>query len=212
MRKWQNWERVGLVFWLLTLLTLAITLTINARWLYRWDIQHLELLNYTTLSETELLANFDQLMRYLNRPWIGQLVLPDFPVSASGAFHFFEVKRLFMVNYAVLLISLIPSVLYLRHLIRQKRLWTLIQPFQIAVVVPLIIGVIMAMGFDRFFVAFHGLFFNNDAWIFNPATDPIINVLPETFFLHSFLLFFMLLEVFFILQVLIGKYALRKLK
>ncbi|EOH96026.1 TIGR01906 family membrane protein [Enterococcus pallens] len=211
MRSWQRWEKVGLVFWLLTLLTLAITLTINARWLYQWDIQHLKLLNYTSLSEKELLTNFDQLMRYLNLPWIAELQLPDFPVSASGALHFYEVKRLFLLNYGVFLVSLIPSILYIRHLIRNKRLWTLIQPFKIAVGVPLIIAVVMAMGFDRFFVAFHGIFFNNDAWIFNPATDPIINVLPEEFFLHSFILFFVLLEIFFILQIVIGKYALKKL-
>ncbi|OJG76609.1 integral membrane protein [Enterococcus pallens] len=193
------------------MLTLAITLTINARWLYQWDIQHLKLLNYTSLSEKELLTNFDQLMRYLNLPWIAELQLPDFPVSASGALHFYEVKRLFLLNYGVFLVSLIPSILYIRHLIRNKRLWTLIQPFKIAVGVPLIIAVVMAMGFDRFFVAFHGIFFNNDAWIFNPATDPIINVLPEEFFLHSFILFFVLLEIFFILQIVIGKYALKKL-
>lgn len=212
MRSWQRWEKVGLAFWLLTLLTLAITLTINARWLYQWDIQHLELLNYTSLSEKELLMNFDQLMRYLNTPWITELKLSDFPVSASGALHFYEVKRLFLVNYGVLLVSLIPSFLYVRHLFKNKRLWTLIQPFKIAVGVPLIIAVVMAMGFDRFFVAFHGIFFNNDAWIFNPATDPIINVLPEEFFLHCFILFFVLLEIFFFLQIVIGKYALKKLK
>ncbi|MGM0214993.1 TIGR01906 family membrane protein [Enterococcus sp. AZ109] len=211
MRK-QLWlERAGLVCWIFTLLTLAITLTINAPWLYRWDIQQLDLLNYTTLSEKELLANFGQLMHYLNTPWVSELQMADFPVSASGALHFYEVKRLFLLNYSVLLVSLIPSVLYLRHLVKQKRLWTLIQPFQIAVVVPLVVAVVMAMGFDRFFVAFHGVFFNNDAWIFNPATDPIINVLPEEFFLHCFILFFVLLEVFFILQVLIGKRALKKL-
>lgn len=212
MRSWQRWEKVGLAFWLLTLLTLAITLTINARWLYQWDIQHLELLNYTSLSEKELLMNFDQLMRYLNTPWITELKLSDFPVSASGALHFYEVKRLFLVNYGVLLVSLIPSFLYVRHLFKNKRLWTLIQPFKIAVGVPLIIAVVMAMGFDRFFVAFHGIFFNNDAWIFNPATDPIINVLPEEFFLHCFILFFVLLEIFFFLQIVIGKYALKKLE
>lgn len=212
MRSWQRWEKVGLAFWLLTLLTFAITLTINARWLYQWDIQHLELLNYTSLSEKELLINFDQLMRYLNTPWITELKLSDFPVSASGALHFYEVKRLFLVNYGVLLVSLIPSFLYVRHLFKNKRLWTLVQPFKIAVGVPLIIAVVMAMGFDRFFVAFHGIFFNNDAWIFNPATDPIINVLPEEFFLHCFILFFVLLEIFFFLQIVIGKYALKKLE
>lgn len=208
--KTKGLERLGLVCLLLTLLTLAITLTINARWLYQLDIRHLGLSDYTTLSEKELLHNFDQLMRYLNLPWVETLKMTDFPVSANGALHFYEVKRLFLVNYGVLLVTVIPSIVYVRHLNKQQRLWTMIQPFRIAVVVPIVIAFLMAVNFDRFFVLFHGVFFNNDAWIFNPATDPIINVLPETFFLHSFILFFVLLEIFYLLPIYFGKRALKK--
>lgn len=208
--KTKGLERLGLVCLLLTLLTMAITLTINARWLYQLDIRHLGLLDYTTLSEKELLHNFDQLMRYLNLPWVETLKMTDFPVSVNGALHFYEVKRLFLVNYGVLLVTVIPSIVYVRHLNKQQRLWTMIQPFRIAVVVPIVIAFLMAVNFDRFFVLFHGVFFNNDAWIFNPATDPIINVLPETFFLHSFILFFVLLEIFYLLPIYFGKRALKK--
>lgn len=203
-------ERIGLLCLLVALLTLAITLTINARWLYQFDIGHLNLLDYTTISEKELLHNFDQLMRYLNLPWVETLKMTDFPVSSSGALHFYEVKKLFLLNYGLLLATIVPSILYLRHLIKQKSLWKLIQPFRIAVVVPIVIAFLMAVNFDRFFVMFHGVFFNNDAWIFNPATDPIINVLPETFFLHCFILFFLLLEIFYLLPIYFGRRALKK--
>lgn len=206
--KW--FDKVGLVCLIVALLTLAITLTINARWLYRFDIMHLNLLDYTTLSDKELLHNFDQLMQYLNTPWIHNLKLDDFPVSASGALHFYEVKRLFLLNYGLLIVTVVPSVFYVRRLIKQKRLWTLIRPFKLAMVVPIVIAFLMAVNFDQFFITFHGLFFNNDAWIFNPATDPIINVLPETFFLHCFILFFILLEIFYFLPIYFGKRALKK--
>lgn len=206
--KW--FDKVGLVCLIVALLTLAITLTINARWLYQFDIMHLNLLDYTTLSDKELLHNFDQLMQYLNMPWIHNLKLDDFPVSASGALHFYEVKRLFLLNYGLLIVTVVPSVFYVRRLIKQKRLWTLIQPFKLAMVVPIVIAFLMAVNFDQFFITFHGLFFNNDAWIFNPATDPIINVLPETFFLHCFILFFILLEIFYFLPIYFGKRALKK--
>ena len=33
------------------------------------------------------------------------------------------------------------------------------------------------------------IIFNNDAWLFNPLTDPIINALPEAYFMHCFILF-----------------------
>ncbi|WP_427813193.1 TIGR01906 family membrane protein [Enterococcus sp. 22-H-5-01] len=206
--KW--FDKIGLVCLIVALLTLAITLTINARWLYRFDIMHLNLLDYTTLSDKELLHNFDQLMQYLNTPWIHNLKLDDFPLSASGALHFYEVKRLFLLNYGLLIVTVVPNVFYVRRLIKQKRLWTLIQPFKLAMVVPIVIAFLMAVNFDQFFITFHGLFFNNDAWIFNPATDPIINVLPETFFLHCFILFFILLEIFYFLPIYFGKRALKK--
>ena len=136
----------------------------------------------TFLSKKELLDNFDQLMSYLNLPWVEKLHMSDFPVSTSGAQHFYEVKRLFLLNYGLLAVTILPSFFYLRHLIRQKRLWTLVQPFQIAVAVPVVVAFLMAVNFDQFFVLFHGVLFNNDAWIFNPVTDPIITVLPETFY------------------------------
>lgn len=208
--KYKWLERVGLLCLIVTLLTLAITLTINARWLYQFDIGHLDLLDYTTLSAKELMHNFDQLMRYLNLPWVETLKMADFPVSSSGALHFYEVKKLFLLNYGILLVTIVPSFFYLRHLNKQQRLCTLIQPFRIAVVVPIVIAFLMAVNFDRFFIMFHGVFFNNDAWIFNPATDPIINVLPETFFLHCFILFFVLLEIFYLLPIYFGKRALKK--
>ncbi|MDT2614528.1 TIGR01906 family membrane protein [Enterococcus dongliensis] len=207
----RSWlERLGLICLLLTLLTLAITLTINARWLYQFDVERLRLLDETFLSKKELLDNFDQLMSYLNLPWVEKLHMSDFPVSTSGAQHFYEVKRLFLLNYGLLAVTILPSFFYLRHLIRQKRLWTLVQPFQIAVAVPVVVAFLMAVNFDQFFVLFHGVLFNNDAWIFNPVTDPIITVLPETFFFHCFILFFVLVEIFYFLPIYFGKRALKK--
>ena len=75
---------------------------------------------------------------------------------------------------------------------------------------PVLFGFFMLIGFDQFFIAFHGLFFNNDAWLFNPLTDPIINALPEAYFMHCFILFFVLLEGLFLIGVLIGKRSLKK--
>ncbi len=74
---------------------------------------------------------------------------------------------------------------------------------------PVLFGFFMLIGFDQFFIAFHGLFFNNDAWLFNPLTDPIINALPEAYFMHCFILFFVLLEGLFLIGVLIGKRSLK---
>lgn len=200
----------GLVSLFLFLLTLAITITINFRPLYRFSIQRFDLLTISGLDQETLLKNFDQLMDFLNKPWITSMNLPDFPMSAAGYGHFVDVKYLFLLNYAVLLVTVIPAVAYLLYLKRNGRLWQLVRPFQWGMGVPVILGFLMAIGFDTFFVKFHELFFSNDDWLFDPATDPIINVLPEGFFMYCFILAFVLLEVFFFLMVLIGRRSLRK--
>ena len=62
------------------------------------------------------------------------------------------------------------------------------------------------IGFEQFFTLFHEVLFPGDStWLFNPATDPIIWVLPETFFLHCFILFFMAYEVLMLGLLLISR-------
>ncbi|GMA47726.1 integral membrane protein [Tetragenococcus muriaticus PMC-11-5] len=70
---------------------------------------------------------------------------------------------------------------------------------------PVVLLALMAVGFDQFFITFHEVFFTNEDWLFDPATDPIINVLPEQYFMHCFLFFFVLIELFFWIMILIGK-------
>lgn len=203
-------EYLGFLCLFLTIISLCIAITINFRPLYILDIDFLNILDYTVIGKKELIANFDQLMQYLNNPFITNLKLSDFPVSESGAFHFYEVKRLFMLNYAVLLVTIVPSGFFLRYLKKKGWLWRLMNPFRIGMLLPLVLLFLMVIGFDQFFVQFHSIFFNNDAWLFDPTTDPIINVLPETFFMHCFLLFFVLLEGSLFSGFWIGRKALKK--
>ena len=45
------------------------------------------------------------------------------------------------------------------------------------------LGALAATDFDRAFTVFHGIFFpGKDNWLFDPATDPVIVLLPEEFF------------------------------
>ncbi|MGM0123472.1 integral membrane protein [Enterococcus sp. AZ194] len=209
-KKWRYIERGGILSLFLTSISFAVFVAINFRPLYRFDVDYLKILDYTTVTKEVLMKNFGVLMNYLNNPFQTVLAMPDFPSSASGAEHFYEVKLLFLLDYAVLLITIIPSILFLRYLWKNKRGWLLIRPFQIGMLIPVIFGFLMALGFDRFFVTFHQVFFNNDDWLFDPATDPIINVLPEEFFMHCFILFFVLIELIFFVYYLLGKRQLKK--
>ena len=54
----------------------------------------------------------------------------------------------------------------------------------LSVLLPVIAGTACAVNWERFFVLFHHLLFRNDYWLFDPAEDPIITVLPDRYFLH----------------------------
>ena len=54
----------------------------------------------------------------------------------------------------------------------------------LTVSLPAVIGATVALNWDWAFVTFHELAFNNDYWLFDPATDPVINILPDAYFLH----------------------------
>lgn len=203
-------EIVNRVVLILFLLSLAITLTINARWLYQFDINYLGITEYTDYSKQTILSNYDDLMRYLNFFWVKILSMKDFPTSSEGAFHFVEVKRLFQLNYAILLVTFVPSVWYLYRLVKHKLVWTLNTMIQGILLGLGALAFFMIVAFDQFFVLFHEVFFNNDAWIFYPETDPIILVLPQEYFFHCFALFFVLFILFLVILLIKGKRELKK--
>lgn len=57
----------------------------------------------------------------------------------------------------------------------------------------------IALNWDQFFVKFHELFFNNDYWIFDETTDPVITLLPDGYFMHCAL---MILAIIFLSSLL----------
>ena len=48
--------------------------------------------------------------------------------------------------------------------------------------VAVFLAIAFAVDFTRCFTIFHEIFFTNDLWIFDPATDYMIRMLPEGFF------------------------------
>ncbi len=191
---------VGMISLFLFIVSFSIVVTINLTPLYAFDIDYLKISQTVGLTKETLMENYRVLLNYLNLPWVTELNFPNFPSSESGLFHFYEVKRLFMWDYVIAMITAGGSFFYLRYMKKNQLFWKLVRPFQVATAVPFVVLFMIAVSFDQLFVAFHKVFFNNDAWLFNPSTDPIILALPETFFMHCFILAFVLIE----LQIIFG--------
>jgi len=53
---------------------------------------------------------------------------------------------------------------------------------------PIMLSIPLIINFDKSFTLFHNIVFNNDYWLFSKQTDPVINILPQPFFMHAALL------------------------
>lgn len=185
---------------LLFLLSLAILLTIYLAWLvYPLEISCLHLTSRVHFQPQIIQHNFNVLMDYLTNPLSQVLAMPDFPSSASGIHHFAVVKGLFHLAQGVALVTLPMFFLFWKQVVRRGFLSLYRRGLLLMLSLPLVLGLIgVFIGFDQFFTLFHQiLFVGDDSWLFDPAKDPVILILPEDFFLHAFLLFFCLYELIF---------------
>ena len=185
---------------LLFLLSLSILLTIYLAWfMYPQEISWLNLTNRVPFQPQTIQHNFNVLMDYLTNPLNQGLEMPDFPSSASGIHHFAVVKGLFHLAQGVAIVTLPIFYLFWKQVIQKGFLSLYRRGLLIMLSLPLVLGLIgIFIGFEQFFTLFHQiLFVGDDTWLFVPAKDPVILILPEDFFLHAFLLFFCLYELIF---------------
>ena len=188
---------VGSLFFLLSL---TILLTIYLAWLlYPQEISWLNLTNRVHLQPQTIQHNFNVLMDYLTNPLTQVLEMPDFPSSASGIHHFVVVKGLFHLAQGVAVVTLPIFYLFWKQVIQKGFLPLYRRGLLIMLSLPLALGLVgVFIGFEQFFTLFHQiLFVGDDTWLFDPAKDPVILILPENFFLQAFLLFFCLYELIF---------------
>lgn len=200
-------KALGYIMLSLFIMSVSIAFTINFTPLYMFDIDYLNITDYVNISKEQIILNYRILLDYLNIPWITDLAMPDFPSSERGLFHFYEVKRLFMFNYLILAAAGSGTYFFMRYIKSRNLYKSLLIYFKNGIFLSLTVIVGILISFDSLFLLFHQSFFNNDAWLFNPTTDPIILVLPAEFFMHSFLLAFGLVEI-----LLITGYVLTKRK
>ncbi len=144
--------------------------------------------------------NYKRVINYVQNPFNKELVLNNVPMSEFGRIHFFEVKRIFVALY---IISIVFILIMIFKLITNKNKdlgKRIIEDFNgsvnIAALIFIFVSIAATIDFSKTFYFFHKIFFRNNYWIFDPATDPIINALPEEFFMTELILVVALLVIF----------------
>ena len=136
----------------------------------------------------------DQMMAYL----IGKKAELSVIIDVDGEtqdffneqdrFHMGEVKNLFLGGLKIRNIMLVAVLLILILLAARKADMIKLLPrayfvtLGITGVITIVLGGLFASDFDKYFRIFHEIFFDNDQWMFDPATDYMIRMLPEGFF------------------------------
>lgn len=183
----------------ITLFAAAVAAPILCRPFYYAHIGPMELEARTGLTRDEIKTAFNEMLDYcLGADQFSTGVLRW---SESGKAHFTDVRALFLLDLRGLAVSagLLAAVLLFarktgrapaRPLGRGPAFWAGAGLGGVF----LLTGALAALDFDRAFVVFHALFFpGKDNWLFNPATDQIINILPQEFFRNCAILILALL-------------------
>jgi integral membrane protein (TIGR01906 family) len=175
---------IGVLFTLL-FISIAVVITINFRPIYYFDIDYLNIAEDSGYTKEVIRENYDALIDYSSPFFKGDLNFPTLAASESGLFHFIEVKNIFTGFYILGAITLAFGIIIIMQKHKNKDYSYLLVTAVTAIVLPLLLALSLSIDFDRAFVIFHKLFFNNDYWLFDPTTDPVITILPDTFFMHS---------------------------
>ena len=194
---------------MLLILSLSIAAPLVIRPFYYAHITALKLPESTGWSYAEIKQAYDEMMDFcMNGAPFGAGILRW---SEEGMQHFADCRVLFMFDFkmmaagAVLLV--LGHILYaitgkktLRPLGKGPLFWA---AAALAAFFILLVILVAAVDFDSAFVTFHHLFFPGKCnWLFDPAADQIILVLPEVFFMDAAIFIVVLILLFCVLAVL----------
>ena len=164
----------------LFIISLGVVLILYFRPLYYLDISMLHLDTASGKDAATVRRNYDALCSYLSVWNRGGLILLDFAMSEHGRIHFADCKRIFDV---VQILCLVTGILTLAGAVRRKHTARCLRIAGIlTIAIPIALGLLAVFQWDSLFVTFHTILFRNNYWLFDPRSDPVILILPDTFF------------------------------
>jgi integral membrane protein (TIGR01906 family) len=144
--------------------------------------------------------NYKRIINYVQNPFSKELVLNSLSMSEFGKIHFFEVKRIFIGLYVISIvfigIIIFKIITNKDNELGKKLIKSFNNSTNIIIAIFISVTVASAIDFSKAFYIFHKIFFRNDYWVFDPRVDPIINALPEEFFMIELILIVAVLIIF----------------
>lgn len=181
-------------------------LLLKCKFIYAIYLSKADFSNYTPLPKSRIFDNYSILCDFISSPFKHQLILPDFTISRNSMIHFYDVKNILTILLLITFLTL--CILIVQFILKSHTNTKFSLRFLMYVPVELILfcfALVLSfkINFNKCFILFHKLLFNNDYWLFDPEIDPIINILPEDFFLvaASIILSSLIVESIFIIFI-----------
>lgn len=192
------------IYCILMTSTLIVT---KSKIIYYFDIDYLNITQNSMLTKEEIKKNYDYTIEYLFNRDIIEFKPPTLPSSADGSQHFLDVRNLFNLGKRILLIGLITGCVILYILRGDNFAYKFLKYSGITLIcIPVLSLAFINVDFTSAFTLFHELMFKNDKWLLDPATDPIINMMPEEFFAHCGVAIIVISAIFGILMLVAYKW------
>ena len=198
------------VLWVIT--TAVVLTLVVAPCIHQMDVEKYALDVYSGLSTEQIKSEFSHLVGYL---WLWHrqpLQLSYFPMSQTGIIHFAEVKVFVDWIQIIWIITTIFLVIGTKKRLQKKEILFLKQTAMVTCALLGTLFLVALVAFDRLFVIFHQIVFRNEYWIFSTATDPVIKILPEEFFMHGFFAIVAFVLVLSTVFLLMYKYYIKPIK
>ncbi len=198
---------IGILFTLF-FTSIGVIAAVNFRFIYYLDIFRLNISETSGYTVEAIIENYNTLIDYNSPFFKGDLIFPSMIASANGLQHFVEVKQIFTSFYYIALATFILCLLIVIYKAYKRDKSYLVISSITVLVLPSIVGIAAAFNFDKVFILFHKIAFQNDYWLFDPQTDPVITILQDTYFLHCLIViivFLILCSLILFLCSKIGK-------
>ena len=192
---------LGIIFAFALMFTLLITsveaVTYWTPGYYEKEYEKYDVLDDVHMEMDDLLDVTHEMMAYLrgNR---ADLHVPTIVNGQPREFfnereiaHMEDVRGLFLGAIALRRICLVLMAVCLALLFALKANVRKVLPQTVCVgtilffIVLAVLAGIISTDFNKYFIIFHHIFFNNDLWILDPNTDLLINIVPEPFFMDT---------------------------
>lgn len=186
------------------IITFAAKISLSFRGIYYYDIEMLNISKDVNMDKKAIKADYNAIIDYINGE-SEELCMPDFKISQNGRNHFEDVKKLYRNINIMFWISFIISAIGIIVFGRNKLYGYLKYSAGILIAIPAVLSIFSFIDFNLLFTLFHKISFSNDLWLFDPEEDPVINILPEKYFMHEALFIFLIMITAALLMLFIYK-------